>query len=104
MNINQKELIIQVKFGLNQPAMFVPTTIIGHVAYYCNHVVSSPDENNNIKKVYKIISEWYQFGYHFILTICNVPCGSVNFGFFQMMGLQLLLRLAVTISTQPALP
>ena len=31
--------------------MFVPTTIIGHVALYCNHMISSLDENNNIKKV-----------------------------------------------------
>ena len=54
MNINQKEFIIQVKFGLNQwvsmePEMFVPTTITGHMASYCNHL----DENDNIKKVYK---------------------------------------------------
>ena len=37
LNINQKEFIIQVKFGLNQlvsvePEMFLPSTIFGHVA------------------------------------------------------------------------
>ena len=32
--------------------MFLPSTIFGHMAYHCNHVVSSPDENNNIKMVY----------------------------------------------------
>ena len=58
MNIDQKECIIQEKFGLNQlismeTEMFLPSTIFGHVTYYCNHVVSSSDENNNIKKVYK---------------------------------------------------
>ena len=35
-----------------EPEMFLPSTIIGHVTWYCYHVVSSPDENNNIKKVY----------------------------------------------------
>ena len=42
--------------------MLSPSTIFGHMAYrcnhvgdigyHCNHVVTSPDENNNIKKVY----------------------------------------------------
>ena len=32
--------------------MFLPFTISGHVAQHRNHMVSSPDENNNIKKVY----------------------------------------------------
>ena len=32
--------------------MFLPSTIFGHMAQHCNHVVSSPDENNSIKKVY----------------------------------------------------
>ena len=35
-----------------EPEMFLPSTIIGHVTLYYNHVVSSPDGNNNIKKVY----------------------------------------------------
>ena len=34
-----------------EPEVFLPSTIIGHVTQYCNHVVSSPDKNNNIKKV-----------------------------------------------------
>ena len=62
MDINQKEFIIKVKFGLNQlvsqePEMFVPTTIIGQVAKHCNHEVESLDENNNIKKVYNYCQE-----------------------------------------------
>ena len=57
MHINQKELFIQVKFGLNQlvsmePDISVPTIIIGHVAKHCKHVFSSPGENNNIEVVY----------------------------------------------------
>ena len=57
MNIDQNECIIQVKLDLIQlvsmePEVFLPSTIIGHVTQYCNHVVSSPDKNNNIKKVY----------------------------------------------------
>ena len=61
MNIDQKEFIIQVKFGLNhlvsmEPEIFVPTKIIGHVALYCNHVVSSVDENNSIKNVKQVFS------------------------------------------------
>ena len=37
LNINQKELFVQVNFGLNrlvlmEPEMFVPIIIIGHVA------------------------------------------------------------------------
>ena len=34
-----------------EPEMFLPSTIFGHMVY-CNHVVSSLDDNNNIKKVY----------------------------------------------------
>ena len=34
--------------------MFVPTSIIGQVAKHFNHTVSSPYENNNIKKVYSV--------------------------------------------------
>ena len=57
MNIDQKECISQVKFGLIQLVsmeleVFLPSKIIGHVTQHCNHVVSSPDKNNNIKKVY----------------------------------------------------
>ena len=33
--------------------MFMPTTLGGHVAKHCNHVVNSPDENNNIGGVYR---------------------------------------------------
>ena len=29
-----------------EPEVFMPATLIGHVAKYCNHVVNSPDENN----------------------------------------------------------
>ena len=32
----------------------------GHVAQHCNHVVSSPDENNNIKKVYTVYVPHYE--------------------------------------------
>ena len=58
MNIDQNECIIQVKFGLIQlvsvePEVFLPSTIIGHVTKYCNHVVSSPNKNNDIKMVYR---------------------------------------------------
>ena len=28
--------------------MFMPITLIRHVAKHCNHVVNSPDENNYI--------------------------------------------------------
>ena len=35
-----------------EPEMFLPSTVLGHVTKYCNHMVSSQDENNNIKKVY----------------------------------------------------
>ena len=64
MNTDQKECIIQVKFGLLQlvsmePEVFLPSTIIGHVTQYCNHVVSSPDKNNNIKKVSESESEYF---------------------------------------------
>ena len=57
MDIDRKECIIQVKFGLNQLVsveleMFLPSTVLGHMTKYCNHMVSSQDENNNIKKVY----------------------------------------------------
>ena len=33
--------------------MFLPSEIFGHLAQHCYHVVSSPDKNNNIKKVYR---------------------------------------------------
>ena len=33
--------------------MVLPSTLFGHVASHCNHMDSSPDENNNIKKVYR---------------------------------------------------
>ena len=51
--------IVLFKFDLNQlvsmePEMIVPTTVIGHVAYHCDHVVRNPDEKNNIKVVYKM--------------------------------------------------
>ena len=57
VNIDQNECIIQVKFGLIQlvpvePELFLSSTIIGHVTQYCNHMVSNPDKNSNIKKVY----------------------------------------------------
>ena len=57
MNIEQNEYIIQVKFGsiqlvLMEPEVFLPSRIIGQMTQYCNHVVTSPDKNNNIKKVY----------------------------------------------------
>ena len=29
-----------------EPVVFMPTTLAGHVAKHCNHVVNSPDENN----------------------------------------------------------
>ena len=38
-----------------EPEMFLPSTIFGHVAKHFNYVVSSPNENNNIKKVYRFI-------------------------------------------------
>ena len=46
-----------MKFGLYQlismePYLVLPSTVFGHVAYHCNHVVRSPDENNNIKNIY----------------------------------------------------
>ena len=59
MHIAQEQCINQVKFGLIQlvsmeQEVFLPSTIIGHVTQSCNHLVSSPDNNNNIliKKVY----------------------------------------------------
>ena len=57
MNIDQKVCGIQLKFSLIQlvsvePEAFLPSKIIGHVTQHCNHMVSSPDKNNNIKKVY----------------------------------------------------
>ena len=39
-----------------EPEMIVPSTIIGQVTLKCNHVVSSQDENNNIKMVYLLYS------------------------------------------------
>ena len=35
-----------------EPVVFMPITLAGHVAKHCNHVVNSPDENNNIGGVY----------------------------------------------------
>ena len=35
-----------------EPVAFMPTTLAGHVAKHCNHVVNSQDENNNIGGVY----------------------------------------------------
>ena len=35
-----------------EPAVFMPTTLAGYVAKHFNHVVNSPDENNNIGGVY----------------------------------------------------
>ena len=35
-----------------ESVVFMPTTLAGHVAKHCNHVVNSPDENNNIGGVY----------------------------------------------------
>ena len=37
-----------------EPVVFMPTALAGHVAKHCNHMVSSPDENNNIGGVYCI--------------------------------------------------
>ena len=35
--------------------MFMPTTLAGHMAKHCNHVVNSPDENKfNIGGVYSL--------------------------------------------------
>ena len=31
-----------------EPVLFMPTKLAGHVVKHCNHIVSSPDENNNI--------------------------------------------------------
>ena len=36
-----------------EPVMFMPATLAGHMAKHCNHMVNSPDENNNIGGVYK---------------------------------------------------
>ena len=36
-----------------EPVVFMPTALAGHMAKHCNHVVSSPDENNNTGGVYK---------------------------------------------------
>ena len=33
--------------------MFMPTTLVGHVAKHCNHAVNIPDENNIIGGVYR---------------------------------------------------
>ena len=35
-----------------EPEIILPSTIFGHVAYHCNHVVSNSDENKYIKKIY----------------------------------------------------
>ena len=35
-----------------EPVVFMPTTLAGHVAKHCNHMVNSLDENNNIGGVY----------------------------------------------------
>ena len=36
-----------------KPVVFMPTTLAGHVAEHCNHVVNNPDEKNNIGGVNK---------------------------------------------------
>ena len=59
----QKELLVLVKFGLNQlismePEMIVPAIINGQVAKHCNHMVSCPDKNNNIVVVYSHLLTW----------------------------------------------
>ena len=33
--------------------VFTPTTLVGHMAKHCKHMVSSPDENSNIGGVYR---------------------------------------------------
>ena len=40
-----------------EPVMFMPATLVGHMPKHCNHVVNSPDENNNIGCVYKFPHE-----------------------------------------------
>ena len=59
--------------------MFLPSTIFGHVALHCNHVFSSPDENNNIKKAYNL--HMHGAGYfvchmHILLVSVTVYCAS----------------------------
>ena len=36
-----------------EPVVFMPTTLAGHMAKHCNHMVNNWDENNNIGGVYK---------------------------------------------------
>ena len=53
-----------LQYSVNQlvsiePEMFVPTIIIGYMAKYCNNMVSSLDENNYIKNVYRSLNIAY---------------------------------------------
>ena len=36
-----------------EPVVFMPAMLAGHMAKHCNHMVNSPDENNNTGGVYK---------------------------------------------------
>ena len=45
-----------------EPVVFMPTMLAGHVAKYCNHMVNSPDENNNIGGVYSVTT-WKFFDF-----------------------------------------
>ena len=40
-----------------EPVVFMLTMLAGPVAKHCNHVVNTPDENNNIDSVYRILVE-----------------------------------------------
>ena len=44
-----------------EPVVFMPTMLASHVAKHCNHVVNSPDENNNIGSVYTLGFEYEDY-------------------------------------------